>query len=364
MSTPGALGRSGALDALEAWLRSGVPPRPRDAREACLLVDAAVSQGLVGLLCGALEPALWPEETRERIHSMRRALLFRGVQQLAALAWASDLLAREGLRSLPLKGGALAEDLYDSVADRPMCDVDLLALDDFGVSRRVLERAGLRAIDVSDHAVALAGDRGLILELHSSVASCPDLFPGQGEALWARSREGGGQVRRLPSPEDLLVQLGLHAAFQHGLVLTLVQYLDFRRLLQRPLDAERAARIAAEMGAEIALAAALQAATARVAAPVPEPLYRALAPACRPRDVRWISRWLSDPERAIAPRSAPLLRLRWMTARGRRRALLRGTFLGRGEGLGRRVLTLATRHGGPALRQLLRVRTGDTCPRS
>jgi hypothetical protein len=353
MSTLGALGPGDALAALQAWLQCGVPPRPRDAREARALVDAAVSQGLVGLLCGALEPALWPEEAQERLQSMRRARLFRGVQQLAALAWATDLLARKGLRSLPLKGAALAEDLYDSVADRPMCDADLLALDDFRASRRVLEEAGLRAVDVSDHAVALAGDRGVILELHSSVVSCPDLFPAQGDALWARSREGRGQVRRLPSPEDLLVHLGLHAAFQHGLVLTLVQYLDFRRLLERPLDAAQAAGIAAGMGAEIALAAALQAAEALVAAPVPEPLRRALAAACVARDVRWLSRWLSDPERRVAPRPAPLLRLRWMAARGRRRVLLRGTFLGHGEGPARRALTLATRHGGPALRQLL-----------
>lgn len=355
MSSLGAIDTGAAVAALEAWLRSGVPPRPRDACPAGALVDAAVSQGLVGVLCGALEPASWPEEPRERLHSMRRALLFRGVQQLAVLAWASDLLAHEGLRSLPLKGAALAEDLYDSVADRPMCDVDLLALDDFRASRRVLEAAGLRPADISDHAVALVGDHGVILELHSSVVSCPDLFPGQGEALWARSREGPGQVRRLPSPEDLLVELGLHAAFQHGLVLTLVQYLDFRRLLERPLDAARAAAIAAAMGAEIALAAALQAAEARVGAVVPEPLRAALAPARGARGVQWLSRWLSDPDRSIAPRPAQLLRLRWMAARGRRRALLRGTFLGRGEGPARRVLTLARRHAGPALRRFLPV---------
>ena len=40
----------------------------------------------------------------------------------------------------------------------------------------------------------------------------------------------------LPSAEDLLVQLAAHAAFQHGLWLHLVQYLDFSRLLSRPLD--------------------------------------------------------------------------------------------------------------------------------
>ena len=364
MSDRGKPRPEAALAELAAWLQSGVPPRPQDALEARVLVEHAARQGLVGLLCGALEPAFWPEESRERLDSMRHALLFRGVQQLATLAWATDLLASEGLRSLPLKGAALVEDLYGSVADRPMCDVDLLALDDFDASRRVLEEAGLRPVDVSDHAVALLGDRGVILELHARVVSCPGLFDGQGDALWGRSREGHGQVRRLPAPEDLLVQLGLHAAFQHGLALSLVQYLDFRRLLQRPLEAERAAGIAAAMGAEVALAAALLAAAALVAAPVPGSLRHALARACGARDVRWLKRRLSDPERCLAPRPAPLLRLRWMAARGRRRTFLRGTLLGHRQGPARRALTLATRQGGRALRRLLGVRSGDLCPRS
>jgi hypothetical protein len=353
MSRLDALRPDAALATLRAWLETGAPPSPRDLPEARVLVDAALGQGLAGLLRGALDPAQWPRECVERLESIRQAMLFRGVQQLAALAWASELLARQGLRALPLKGAALAEQLYGSVADRPMCDVDLLALDDFEASRRLLEAAGLRAVDSSDHAVALLGDRGVVLELHRSVTSCPGLFLGTSDALWARSHEGPGQVQRLPSTEDLLVQLGLHAAFQHGLVLTLVQYLDFRRLLERPLDGAGAVRIAAGMGAELALAVALQAAEALVAAPVPEPLRHALAPARRARESRWLSGWLEDPSRAIAPRRAPLLRLRFVVARGRRVALLRGTLLGHSGGPARRALTLARRHGGPALRQLL-----------
>jgi len=344
-----------ALASLRGWLLNGVPPRPGSVLEARALADEAVSQGLAGLLCGALQPSDWPKEVREQLAARRRALLFRGVQQLDALACAVDRLAREGLRSLPLKGAALVESLYDSIADRPMCDVDLLALDDFAASRRVLEAAGLRTVDVSDHAVALIGDSGVVLELHASVTSCPGLFPAPLESLWARSREGPGQVRRVPSAEDLLVQLGLHAAFQHGLVLTLVQYLDFRRLLERSLDAARVAAIAREAGAEIALAAALEAAAVLVGAVVPEPLRSALARALPQRDRRFVKRWSSHPERAIAPREAPLLRLRWMTARGRRPALVRRTLLGhRAEGPLRRALGLAARFGIPTLRQLLR----------
>ena len=349
-----ARGSGRALAALRAWLLRGEAPCPRDASEGRAILDAAVSQGLAGLLAGALDA--WPEDLRRRLESMRRSLLFRGVQQLDTLAWASDSLAREGLRSLPLKGAALAEDLYASVADRPMCDVDLLALDDFDASLRLLEARGLRLVDRGDHAAALRCEGGVVLELHESVTSCPGLFPAHHEALWARSREARGQVLRLPSAEDLLVQLGLHAAFQHGLVLTLVQYLDFRRLLERPLDPARVTTIAAGMGAEAALAVALEAAAVLVAAPFPEALRRCLAPALPERDRRWLSRWLSDPERCIAPREPPLGRLRWMLAAGRRRALVGGTLLGRrgvDRGLPQRAFALAARWGVPTLRQLL-----------
>ena len=92
-----------------------------------------------------------------------------------------------------------------------------------------------------DHAWAFRDPDGHgILELHRSVVSAPGLYPLDREGLWARRREGRGQLRVLPSAEDLLLQLALHAAFQHGLVLSLAQWLDFRLVLERePIDVER-----------------------------------------------------------------------------------------------------------------------------
>jgi hypothetical protein len=340
--------------ALRDWLASDVPPRPHGAGCARALADAADSQGLAGILSGVLEPREWPEEVVERLRATRRRLLYRGVQQLDALAFCVDRLAGAGLRSLPLKGAALAEDLYGSVADRPMCDVDLLALDGFQAARRALESAGLRIVDVSDHAVALRGDRGVTVELHESVTSCRGLFRAPAESLWARSRECPGQVRRVPSREDLLVQLGLHAAFQHGLVLSLVQHLDLRRILEQPLVPGRVAAVARETGAEVALAASLRAATVLVGARIPPALQSVLEPALAEADERWLRRRLARPEQSIAPGAAPLLRLRWMTARGRRIALVSGTlFRHPVEAPFARAVRLAARLGVPALLRLL-----------
>jgi hypothetical protein len=344
---------SPATAALRGWLVSGAPPRPRGREEASALADHARSQGLAGLLSEALEPAAWPAEIRDSLCATRRSWLFRGVQQLDALAYAADRLAGHGLRSLPLKGAALAEDLYGSVADRPMCDVDLLALDDFGASRSALDAAGFRLVDESDHAVALIGDQGVILELHESVTSCRGLFRVP-ESLWARSRECQGQVRRVPSREDLLIQLGLHGAFQHGLGLTLIQHLDLRRLLEQPLAPDLVAAIADETRAGIALALSLQAAATLVGARVPDALQAELGTVLLPKERRWLREWLSRPERALAPAPTPLLRLRWMAARGRRLDLISGTLLRHpSERPISRFFGLAGRFGVPALRQLV-----------
>ncbi len=101
-----------------------------------------------------------------------------------------------------------------------------------------LAAAGFTEVARGDHAWAFRDPAGHgILELHRSVVSAPGLYPLDREGLWARRREGRGQLKVLPSPEDLLLQLALHAAFQHGLVLSLAQWLDFRLVLERePID--------------------------------------------------------------------------------------------------------------------------------
>jgi hypothetical protein len=158
-----------------------------------------------------------------------------------------------------------------------------------------------------------------IVELHRSVVSAPGLFPLDAEGLWARSRAGRGQLRRLPGPEDLLLQLALHAAFQHGLTLALVQWLDFRRVLEREaVDAERLLALAATSRAEAPLTAALLAAEAVVKAPVPAPLRRRLPAGLS----RWLEPRLADPLRFVAPAEPELARARWELLAGRRAELV------------------------------------------
>jgi hypothetical protein len=319
-------------------------------------VAAAREQGLAGLLHEAMVAggAPWPEPVVSSLQATRHAALFSGVQQLEVAGRTQRRLHERGIRSLPLKAAALAELLYESVADRPMADVDLLVLDDWPGAVSVLEEGGLLERERGDHVRSfLDPASGVILELHHSLTSCPGLYTLDPEGLWARSRPASGQLDRLPSAEDLLVHLSLHAAFQHAFALRLVQLLDFRRLLERErLDPVLLGEIASRAGADVALAASLKVAALVVAAPIAPAILEDLgtrSPARLPRRLEaWIDSRRPDPTTLIAPRRPPLGWVRWQLARGRRLALVEGTLAPAEPGVRR----AAWRRGLGALRRL------------
>lgn len=308
------------LERLRRWLVQGdisVLSEP----DAPALTALAIEQGLAGLLHEQIVAAVlpWPAESLALLRHAHRAALARGERQLESARRVIARLAASGLRALPLKGAALADTLYDSAADRPMADVDILALDDGPAALRILCAQGFREIEGSDHAAALLDpETGAVVELHHEVTSCGGLFPLDREDLWV-SRESG---------EYKLLLLSLHAAFQHGLVLRLVQWLDFRRLFERSEpDTPRVLELAQGARAARAVALAIEAATAVVGCRAPTALREALG-ASLPRSLEtWLARRRSRPELFVPPAAPDLLRLRWALAHGRRAALLREALL-------------------------------------
>ena len=279
-----------------------------------------------------------PEDTRGEWRSAARLLLVRGVRQLDLARRVTDLLAAASLRSLPLKGIALAERLYASVAERPMADVDLLVLDRPEAALERLTREGFQVVDRAEHAIALREPgSGGIVELHRALTSCGALFPLDREGLWARRVKREGVITHAPSAADLLVSLALHAAFQHGLVLSLVQFLDLRRLLELERPAPEAVLEAARpVRAEGALLVALAAARAVVGAEPAPALLHALE-AGAPRPTRRLARAIEDgdPLRFVLPSRPSLAATRLVLASGHRLELLRLTLWPRpwpGEG--------------------------------
>lgn len=315
---------------LGRWLVTGeLPPAPDEAM-ATLLVEVAREQGLGGLLHQAIgeQRACWPDAGRLALRRAEQEDFAYGVRQLDTASRVQDLLGAGGVRCLPLKGAALVERLYDSVAHRPMADVDLLTLDEWPRAVTLLEEAGFREQLRADHAIAfLDPASGTVVELHRGITSCARLFPLDLEATWRRSRRGAGLMTQVPSGEDLLVHLSLHAAFQHGLAIRLVQFLDFRRLLERePPDPVLLAQVATSARAQGAVALALEAARALVGAPL-GPGLEELVTAWLPRGLRRYvaSELRADPAALLAPAEPRLAWIRWQLAGGRRLALVRET---------------------------------------
>ncbi len=320
------MSESKARQLLLELARSGLLPATVEPELLLSLPPVAGQQGLSGLLLLALErerPA-WAEPLLAPLASERRERLARTLGQIAVAARALSLLARAGIRALPLKGAALAETVYDLESDRPMSDVDLLALGRWVEAAGALRSAGFEELALADHArVLLEPGTRVIVELHRSPTSAPGLYPLDVEALWARRRPGARQLAVLPSVEDLLLQLALHAAFQHGFVLSLVQWLDFRRLLEREtIDVARLRAIAASSRAEVPLLAALRAAQAVVAAPVPPALATGALARLPTGLERWLEPRLRDPLMFVTPSPAAVGRARWALLAGRRLELL------------------------------------------
>ena len=315
------------LRTLIDWVKSGRLPRPGSDQEAEDLVEEAARQRVAPLLYAAVtvDSEGWPaaaiEGLRERYHSA----FAQGARQLDLAARLMRAFERAGLRVLPMKGVALAESAYDSVAERPMGDIDLLALDDWNGSVQLLEEAGLVEGERADHAWSFRDPHGQVVELHHSVTSCPGLYPVDAEGLWRRrERTPAAPVAWRPAAEDLLVQLALHAAFQHALMLKVVQYLDFRRVAERASISGPRLRDAMETAmAGPAVAAGFVVADAIVGLPLAaeDSWPRSELPA---RLERWLEEGLSEPAGFLS-QPTQLLRLRWELSRGRRWAFLKGT---------------------------------------
>jgi hypothetical protein len=320
------------------WLRSGVPPKPSSPEDAMALVNAADGQCVAPLLHAAIEAEDhdWPDSARQSLRQAYHQTFSNGVVQLELAARSHRLLEEAGLRSLPLKGAAVAEVLYESVAERPMLDVDILALDDWRASVEVLTAAGFREQDRGEHAWSFADPvTGGSLELHHSVCECPGLFPLDPDGIWQRREAGSGQAPVRSSSADLMVQLSLHGAFQHGLVSSLVQWLDLRRLLEAaPPEPELLREVSWLSHSEAAVVATIEAARSIVGCPpLGQELQDALAAGLGEGFRTWLEGRTSDLEGLMARgATGGIRRTRWELARGRRGTLLFRTVVPRTPG--------------------------------
>lgn len=328
---------------------TGLLAPPVDAFEARALVERAGEQAVIALLDETVgrSPSGWPADVREELRGRHRARLFDGVQRQALARRVSRRLRANGIRTLALKGVALLDLFYAAPAERPMADVDLLAPEAFDEAVGCLEREGFQLLDRGPHATALREPgSGGILELHRDLTSCRGFFPLDPPALWRRRVETRDLAR--PSAEDLLVQIAIHAAFQHGFAISLAQWLDFRRFFERAaLDPEIVLERARDSRAEACLYAALALAAHVVGCAAPRELVSELEQRSSRSVRRVVARALARDPLLLLERSSPtdLLRWRLSLASGRWLSFLAKTLRPEGgaESLGARAARLTTR---------------------
>jgi len=195
--------------------------------------DQAFSHGLAPLLYRRLKSASRqtsvPADTWERLRLTYFANASRNMRLYRGLGPVLQCLRSSGIRVIVLKGAYLAEAVYDNVALRPMCDVDLM------VPRAESPRAHAVLLDMGG-SCPLFEDvelccrrrrhlppvvvRGLAIEIHWTIASPTGPVRINAAGLWDRARRttiAGVEVLAL-SPEDTLLHLCLHFCYQHRLV--------------------------------------------------------------------------------------------------------------------------------------------------
>jgi hypothetical protein len=196
---------------------------PRSAGEWNLLVERGNRHGVTPLLYSRLkalgDAVEVPDEVRRSLKRIYLATANRNARMYHQLSGILGSLREAGVRVIVLKGAHLAELVYGNVALRAMSDVDLLVAEkDLPRAGACLLRQGLAASSSDErHANYLDTHLDLHVELHGRLSSPSFPIAVDLARVWSRSRPAriAGVDVEVLSPEDLVIHLCFHAAYQH-----------------------------------------------------------------------------------------------------------------------------------------------------
>lgn len=169
-----------------------------------------------------------PETLRRDLADRYRQSVLRNLFLAAELAELAQALKARNIPCLALKGMHLAHDIYPEIGTRQMDDIDLLVpremLAEAVQVTRELAYITREPMDIEawsadvHHLPRMYNNNNTILELHWNITWPKDRYAlSDLDGLWARAMpiEGTrGQVLGL-CPEDLILHLCIHAAYQH-----------------------------------------------------------------------------------------------------------------------------------------------------
>lgn len=202
------------------------------ATEMEQLLSAAVAQGVGPLFWHNLnrtdfDPTVFPEVSK-RFAQLCESNLLRNTRHYQELWRLTTILAEENIPVILLKGIYLADTVYDNIGLREMSDIDLLVREaDLPRITGILLNLGYTqersasldaAIQVLRHLPRFTNKQNVAMEIHWHITKKSEPQTIDAEALWNRSRPVtvAGCHARCLSPEDLLLHLCLHAAYQHN----------------------------------------------------------------------------------------------------------------------------------------------------
>ena len=284
----------------------------------------------------ALRPSTVPLEAVARIQRFAMVSEFQLMSLHERLGTFIDLLDRNGIESLLLKGAGLAYSAYARPTERPMGDIDLLVRPecaqqawDLALTAGWMRRRDVsleRSYDDHQHLSPLEDADGLQvgLELHTALFTHQAPFNLPASSIWNRARrvQVGSRTALVPSAEDQLLHAALHFGWSHEMTFGTWRTLrDVERLTVSGLDWGTFVRNAREARGATCCYWTLRLSQELAGAQVPDEVMSALTPRLPERIRRILARSFalqSLPVPGAPPGSVSLSRAVWTLAIGPR----------------------------------------------
>lgn len=230
-----------------------------------------------------------PPEQEHALHTVYLKAAVDGQARMNAAVAAVERLSAAGITVIALKGLHLSCAVYDAPFLRPMLDLDLLVRPGQLEAARAALLADGYVHEAPDdptlhHAAPLTKRRVIPIELHRSLSPNRTPFRIDMDRLWERAEPVwvGPQPVLGFCPEDLVMHLSLHAAYNHRCLVPARNIYDIALVVRRhgpALRWELMEETARAWGAHRALFCGLALAREMFGAEVPAELLDRLAPA-------------------------------------------------------------------------------------
>ncbi len=284
------------------------PPSPEDPGWDDIMRQAA-QQLLTPIVYRWLQASGWDSQLPLRLIDPLRASVFRLAARNLLLAEELASILREfdrgGLACMPLRGPALAEQLYGELTTRPMGDLDLLIRRE-SLSDVEMMLSGLGFVEMDrrpgfsrsySYTLKFIKDQHgwIIVEPHWTIAYPPFADRVDMDAVWKRSVRGravGRETWQL-SPADLLLHLCFHL-IHRGEQAPLLWYYELDRLLrqdQAGLDWSEVVLVARQTGQELLVNQVLEKVHHTFQTPIPKTALSQLSQPTAPGAKRSVAGW-------------------------------------------------------------------------